>query len=234
MRLLILNPNTSLRVTASIEAVVRRFAHKDTEITVVQATSGPETIRNRYEELLSVPSALQVFREQIETHDGMLLACYGDHPILYAARELTSKPVVGIAEASMHMACLVGHRFSIITTNDAWIPLLWDAVHRYGLTSRCASIRALGLSGGEILQLSEQEVQQRMAEQAEQSLAQDDAEVICLGGAALAGFDQALTQQLQVPVLDGVVCGLKFLEGLVGYGLLTSKKRAYKTAFPLS
>jgi allantoin racemase len=234
MRLLILNPNTSPRVTGSIEAVVRRFAQRDTQLTVVQATSGPETIRNRYEELLSVPSALQVFKDQIEAHDGVLFACYGDHPIVYAARELTHKPVVGIAEASMHMACLVGHRFSIITTNDGWIPLLWDAVHRYGLTSRCASIRALGLSGGEILQLSEQEVQERMAKEAEQTLAQDGAEVICLGGAALAGFDQALTQRLQVPVLDGVVCGLKLLEGLVGYGVLTSKKRAYKTVFPAS
>ncbi len=229
MRLLIINPNTSAKVTSAVEAAARRYASPDTELTVVQATTGPETIRGRYEELLSAPATLSLLKENHDRHDGVLFACYGDHPILYAARELISKPVVGIAEASMHMACFLGHRFSIITTNSAWIPLLWDAVQRYGLVGRCASIRALGLSGGEILQLSVAEIQDHMAEQAEQALQQDGAEVICLGGAALAGFDHSLSERLQVPVLDGVVCGLKVLEGLVGYGLATSKWCAYRS-----
>ncbi|MEN9221162.1 MAG: aspartate/glutamate racemase family protein [Thermostichus sp. BF3_bins_97] len=227
MRLLIINPNTSDKVTRAVEAAARRYAHPETQLTIVQASAGPETIRCRYEELLSVPANLSLLAEHSAHHDGVLFACYGDHPILYAARELISKPVVGIAEASMHMACFLGHRFSIITTNAAWIPLLSDAAQRYGLAGRCASIRALGLSGGEILQLSQSEIQEQIAQQAEQALQQDGAEVICLGGAALTGFDQALSERLQVPVLDGVVCGLKVLEGLVGYGLSTSKWRAY-------
>ena len=49
-------------------------------------------------------------------------------------RELTERPVLGFAEASMHLACLLGRHFSIVTTNPEWEPLLMDAVHRYGLT----------------------------------------------------------------------------------------------------
>lgn len=227
MRILILNPNTSPHVTRSVDAVARRFAYPDTTLTVLQANSGPETIRNRYEELLSAPSTLNLLQEQIDQHEGVIFACYGDHPILYAARELTTKPIVGIAEASMHTACFLGHRFSIITTNPNWVPLLWDGVDRYGLRHRCASIRTLGLSGGELLLLSEQEVQQMIEEESLNALRQDGAEVICLGGAALSGFDRELTQRLQVPVLDGVVCALKILEGLICYGVTTSKWRAF-------
>jgi allantoin racemase len=43
----------------------------------------------------------------------------------------------------------------------------------------------------------------------------------------MAGMDKALQEKLGVPVLDGVVCALKLLEGLIGYGVTTSKKRAY-------
>jgi allantoin racemase len=40
-------------------------------------------------------------------------------------------------------------------------------------------------------------------------------------------MDKQLQEALEVPVLDGVVCALKLLEGLIGYGVSTSKKRAY-------
>ncbi len=229
MKILIINPNTSDAVTQSVNTVAQRFAYPDTVLTVRQACSGPETIRNRYEELLSVPAIFSCFEAEIHQHDGVIFACYGDHPIIYAARELTTKPVIGIAEASMHTACVLGHRFSVITTNASWVPLLWDGVDRYGLRNRCASIRTIGLSGGELLKLSEIEVQERMAKESLAALHNDGAEVICLGGAALAGFDQALTLKLQVPVLDGVVCALKMMEGLITYGVTTSKWRAFGT-----
>jgi allantoin racemase len=62
---------------------------------------------------------------------------------------------------------------------------------------------------------------------AEQAIAEDGAEVICLGCAGMAGLDKHLEKELGVPVLDGVVCALKLLEGFIGYGLTTSKHRAY-------
>ena len=45
----------------------------------------------------------------------------------------------------------------------------------------------------------------------------------------MAGLDKQLEETLGVPVIDGVVGALKLLEGLVGYGLRTSKRRAYAT-----
>ena len=62
---------------------------------------------------------------------------------------------------------------------------------------------------------------------AQGAIDQDDAEVICLGCAGMTGLDKRMERDLGVPVLDGVVCALKLLEGLVSYGVSTSKKRAY-------
>ena len=61
----------------------------------------------------------------------------------------------------------------------------------------------------------------------QKAITEDGAEVICLGCAGMTGLDKRLEKELNVPVLDGVVCALKFVEGLVGYGVKTSKKRAY-------
>jgi allantoin racemase len=41
-------------------------------------------------------------------------------------------PVVGMAEASLFIACTLGHRFSIIVGRRKWIPKMSDNVLLYG------------------------------------------------------------------------------------------------------
>ena len=73
-----------------------------------------------------------------------------------------------------------------------------------------------------------EETYQIIKSTAEKALAIDDAEIICLGCAGMTGMDKRLQEELNIPVLDGVICALKIAEGLVGYHLHTSKKRLYK------
>ena len=53
------------------------------------------------------------------------------------------------------------------------------------------------------------------------------AEVIVLGCAGMTGLDKRLQEKLKVPVLDGVVCALIIVMGLLKYGVSTSKIRRY-------
>jgi allantoin racemase len=162
----------------------------------------------------------------MERVDAIVIACYSDHPTVYALREITDKPVLGIAEASMYVACMLGYKFSVVTTNDEWGPLLWDAVKHYGLAERCASVRTTGMAVL-ALESGEQDTYALILEGAKKAIAEDGAEVICLGCAGMSGLDKRLEAALGVPVVDGVVAALKILEGLVGYGIRTSKRRAY-------
>ncbi len=54
------------------------------------------------------------------------------------------------------------------------------------------------------------------------------AEVIALGCAGLADMAKRLEARLKVPVLDGVVCGLIILSGMVRAGISTSKIGRYR------
>jgi len=64
---------------------------------------------------------------------------------------------------------------------------------------------------------------------ARQAIEKDGAEVICLGCAGMAGLDKQIEEVLGVPVIDGVIGALKLLEGMISYGLRTSKRLAYTT-----
>lgn len=228
MRILFINPNTSEEFTERIQKIAQQYALPSTEVVAMNPRSGPRSIESIYDELLSSAGTLELVIAELDNYDAFVIACYSDHPTVYAVREITDKPVLGIAEATMYIACMLGYKFSIVTTNDEWGPLLWDAVHHYGLTGRCASVRTTGMAVL-ALESGEQDTYSLILEGAKLAIDQDGAEVICLGCAGMAGMDKQLEAALGIPVIDGVVGALKLLEGLVGYGLRTSKRRAYAT-----
>ena len=228
MRLLMVNPNTSQSFTELIAKIADEYKNDSTIVVAKSPAEGPRSIESIYDELLSSQGTLKLVIDEMEDYDGFILACYSDHPVIYALREITNKPVLGIAEASMYMACMLGYKFSIVTTNDEWKPLLWDAVKHYGLESRCASVRTTGMA---VLALEEEgdKSYELIKGAAEKAINEDGAEVICLGCAGMAGLDKQLQADLQVPVIDGVVAAIKFLESCFDYGVSTSKKLAYAT-----
>jgi allantoin racemase len=227
MRILFINPNTTEEFTSKVERVARKYAAAGTEIIARNPASGPCSIEGIYDELLSCAPTLEVALSELEHVDGIVIACYSDHPTVYALREITDKPVIGIAEASMLMACMLGYQFSVVTTNEEWVPLLWDAVRHYGLTDRCASVRSTGLQVLELESKSDAEINALMLSVSKKALDEDNAEVICLGCAGMSGLDKEMEPKLDVPVIDGVVAALKLLEGAAAYGVKTSKRRAY-------
>lgn len=227
MRILLINPNTTAEFTARIASGAQKVASPGTEIIALQPASGPRSIECVYDELLSAQGTLELAIAEQVGFDAIAIACYSDHPVIQALREITDKPVLGIAEASMYMACMIGRQFSVVTTNREWIPLLWDAVRHYGLESRCASVRAVDLPVLALHVGNEDQVYQMILQEAREAIVRDGAESICLGCAGMAGLDKQLEKEILVPVLDGVTCAVKLLEALVGCGLTTSKQRTY-------
>jgi allantoin racemase len=230
MRILVINPNTSEEMTRDIDREARQYARADTEIETVCPSWGPRSIEGHYEEELAAVAMLEVVKDRAAEFDGVVIACYGD-PGLAAAREVSPVPVVGIAEASMLLACTVAHSFSIVTVLPRVKPLLANTVRLHGLEARCASIRTTPLSvldcerdpeaaGREIVKASRLAVEE------------DGAEAICLGCAGMGPLDKTVEAQVGVPVLDGVACAVKLVEGLLDYGLTTSRVAAYKEPEP--
>jgi allantoin racemase len=230
MRFLVVNPNTTDEMTADIGEQARRYARADVEIDETSPLWGPRSIEGHYEDYLAAAATIELIKERAPSYDGVIIACYGD-PGLYAAREISPVPVVGIAEASMLMACTVAHKFSIVTVLPRVLPLLEDLVRHQGLESRCASIRATPLSVLDI-ERDPSSAEREIVKESRAAVAEDGAEAILLGCAGMGPLDKAVGPQVDVPVLDGVACAVKLLEGLVDYGLTTSRVAAFKEPEP--
>lgn len=212
-RLLIINPNISERVTALIEQEARRSAGPHTTITGLTAPFGFEYIETRFEAMVGAYAAAQVAAQHYVGHDAVIVAAFGD-PGLLALREVLPVPVTGLTEAALLAACSLGQRFSIIAISQRITAWYRECVHANGLSDRLASIRCLDRPLHDVASI-QQDHRDRMLSLAERAVRDDGADVIVLAGAPLAGLARQLSDQLPLPVVDGVSAAVRLAESLV-------------------
>ncbi len=228
MRLLVVNPNTSREMTDTIAVAAHAAAGPGVEVDVVCPDQGPESIEGRFDEVVSAYWTVERVMRVADIYDGFVVACYGPHAAIGALREATTKPTLGIMEASILHALPLGGRFSIVTTSPRWQPLLEEGVRLLGVESRCASIRSSGLAVLDLERRPADEVRERLSGEARHAVEEDGAEVICLGCAGMAGLEEAVKSATGVPVVDGVQAAVTLVQGLVASGLRTSKRNLYR------
>ena len=214
MRILIINPNSSEKMTQAIQKAADLFSDEAYEAVCRRTSGAPEFIETYEDMLKAAPGMIQLIRNGEKEFDGFIIACHCD-PNLDAMKEITKKPVVGIGEASMKMATMLGHRFAVVSTCSHSIPNKEVLIRRYHLQN-AGSVKAPrdDMSGcGD---------EEKTLEAARMAIEEDHAEVIVLGCAGMAGLDKRIQKELHVPVLDGVVCALIIVTGLIRYGVSTS------------
>lgn len=230
MRILIVNVNTTETMTKTIGESARAVAAPGTEIVELTPFVGADSVEGNVESYLAAVAVMDRVLAYEGEYDAVVQAGFGEHG-REGLQELLDVPVVDITDAAAHLACLLGHRYSVVTTLDRTVPLIEDRLLLGGLASRCASVRASGLSVLE-LEESEEAAVAAIVEQARRAIAEDRAEVIVLGCGGMAGLDEAVRAATGAPVIDGVTAAVKLAESLVGLGLSTSKVRTYAPARP--
>ncbi|MFC1978408.1 aspartate/glutamate racemase family protein [Chloroflexota bacterium] len=218
MRILVINPNSSMDMTRGIDDSAREYASASTEIQTVSSTGGPLAIEC-LADAESVKGQITGYVHQAneENYDAVIMACYGQS-LQKAAKEISKIPVYGIAEPQLYMACLLGSQFSVIGLKKNSDTVMRERLESLGLISRCASVRTIGVSIMECV-VNRKSTYTALMREARLAVAEDGAEVICLGCAGLAGLDKPMQKELGVSVLDGVVCAVKMCEAVFEYRL---------------
>lgn len=199
---------------------------RDTSIRVVNTLHGPESIECNYDVAFAELFAVQqAERAQEEGADGVVLYCFGD-PGLRAAKERLSIPVVGLGEAGMHLASLVGSRFAIVAIGPSRAISLSHIdcnVKAYGLAEKCVVIRCVEMPVLE-LAMDKAELLDRVGAVAEAAVCDNGADAVVLGCGSALGISDELERRLQVPVIVPGRAALKLCEALIDLGIRQSRQ----------
>ena len=205
--------------------VLRRIVDKvkdvNTSVEIHGITKiGGVTDQYRYLEYLETGEVLEnVQRAQDEGFDAFLIGNIAD-PGIRECREIASIPVLGLCESAMHLACMMGANFSLVTLNEKFTARIVENVDRAGLRSRLNGVARLKMD--RILDLKEgftnPQARQQIIEEflkCAGTLVEGGAEVVIpAGGVAMALLADAEVNNAGkgTPILNGITSLVKMGE----------------------
>lgn len=195
----------------------------------VNIASGPVSIESAFDDALCAAGVVAcVVQAEADGADAVIIDCFGD-PALRAAREAVAIPVIGPGETCMHVAALLGQRFSVVTVLDSVVPILEEHARLYGVLDRLASVRVVQTPvrdlGDDIDGLIA-----RLTDEADRAVREDRAHAVILGCTGFLGVSAALKvnlrrRGLEVPVINplrtSVMMALLMLQLELGHSPLT-------------
>ncbi|TFK40043.1 Asp/Glu/hydantoin racemase [Crucibulum laeve] len=222
--LLIINPNSTQSVTEGLKEALGPITPPGTTLTFYTAPSNaPPSINDATTGVLTAAACIEDIEAKglINQFDGFLVCCFSDHPLVHILREKTAKPAIGILEAAIVQALLIGKRFGIVTTGTGYKYIHYTEVRNFlGATSeRFAGLIATGLGVVELREGDREHVKKKVKEGSAKIVAAG-ADVILLGCAAMAGMEELVQQGVveagfePVRIVDGAKAGVEIIAGL--------------------
>ena len=199
-RILVINPNSTAAVTHGIDQALEplRMAGSP-QFECVTLAEGPPGIQTQQHVDGVIGPLSRIIAQRQRDCDAFVIACYSD-PGLHSAREVTAKPVLGIAECGVLTALTLGQRFGVIAILPSSIARHLRYLGAMGLTDRLAAELAVGLQVTELADTTR--TRQRMIDTGRRLVADHGADVIIMGCAGMAQYRKPLEDSLGVPVVE--------------------------------
>ena len=199
-RILVINPNSSAAVTWSIdEAMAPLRMAGGPEIACTTLAEGPPGIESQTDADGVIVPLCRVIRDQETACAAFVIACFSD-PGLFSAREVTGKPVLGIAECGILTALTLGHRFGVISILARSVPRHLRYIAAMGLGQRLAADLPIGLGVTELR--DEHRTLRRMIDVGRSLRDGHGADVLVMGCAGMARYRAKLEAALRLPVVE--------------------------------
>jgi allantoin racemase len=205
MKILIINPNSDIETNRIMQKKANSFVNGTYEVECVNVKNAPKLVSSYEDYAKATPEMIDIVRNSGDKYDAFIVACHSD-PNLDVLREITDKPVVGIAEASMKFASMQGNSFAVISPSKKSISKKFALARKY----HCNDLL-------KIIKVSKSDNEDDLLEASRMAVEEGNVDVIVLGCANYAGADKYIEKQLGIPVLDGVACALIMASGLAAY-----------------
>ena len=125
-----------------LAAYLGEIAAPGVEYTVWDLTPPDRDLHRVSEFRCSVDVVRNAVRAEQEGFDAFAIGHFQDSG-LWEARSAVDIPVLGLGEASMLWACMLGGKSGLVTIDPVFIPYHEEQIRRYGLGQRVTSVAAI-------------------------------------------------------------------------------------------
>ncbi len=218
--------STTIRICATIphaeglkrwgyahEEMIAEIARGGLEVVMVDLPDAPVTaVETRHDaDIVAAAHTQAALRAEAEGFDAVAMGCLAE-PGVAAAREMLRIPVIGEAQAAMHMAALVARRFSFVGPGGRDVTEDYDLARQYGFSRHLVSVKGVAATSPSFA-FEEEGLAELMIRGARQAIEEDEAQAI-IGYGSLKVL-RAMRKALPVPVINPVTAGILLAETIV-------------------
>jgi len=199
-KILVINPNSNEEVTRATDEALNPLRTADAPyIECVTIHEGPRGIECQRDVDAATPHVTRLIEREKSDADAFVIACYSD-PGLRSAREVTNKPIFGIAESGISTAIMLGGQIGVISILADAVERHWVYAESLGLKSRIIADVPVNLTVAELA--NENIVTAQMLDAGHSLCDRFKVNVILLGCAGMARYRRVLEVELKIPVID--------------------------------
>jgi allantoin racemase len=214
--MLVINPNSTEAVTRAIDAACEPLRISGgPAIECITLAEGPPGIETQRHVDTVIAPLVNIVSKREEAYQAFVIACFSD-PGLHSVREITCKPVLGIAECGILTALTLGHKFGVIAILQQSVARHLRYIAAMGVKDRLAAELPLGLGVTELA--NEGRTFERMVETGVKLRDVHGADVIVMGCAGMAQYRDRLQDALRMPVVEPTQAAVAMASGRVRLG----------------
>ena len=198
--ILVINPNSTAAVTRAIDDACEPLRIPGgPAVECVTLEEGPPGIETQQHVDGVVDPLIRMVAGRERYHAAFVIACYSD-PGIHSLREVTRKPVLGIAESGILTALTLGQKFGVIAILRKSIARHLRYIGALGVADRLAAELPVELGVTELADA--RKTFGRLVETGTALRDAHGADVVVLGCAGMASYRKPLQDAIGIPVVE--------------------------------
>ena len=206
----IINPNATAKSNEKLKNCALKIIDPNSNIYISQ-----ENLENDYFSHHLETTNVSSLIKQIENNnssDAFIIASYEDIGV-ETIRKVTSKPVIGIGEASFYTANIIANKFSVITNISQSHEALKNNLIKYDMDHKCVSLKSIEVPILDMETMSKSNLK-KLENEIERTISEDEPEAIIITSAGILELSKDLGEKFNFPFIEGITAATALIENL--------------------
>ena len=153
--------------------------------------------------------------------DAFIVASYEDIGV-ETIRKITSKPILGIGEASFYTANIIANRFSIITNISQTHEAIKNNLVKYDMDHKCVSLKSIEVPILDMETMSKANIR-KLEYEIQRTITEERPEAIIITSAGISDLTKTLSDKYGLAFIEGITAATAMIENLIKLNLKIKK-----------
>ena len=215
----IINPYASAISNEKIKNCALKVTDKHTSI-VINKQNYQEDYFDLHSETINISKLLKVV-EKNNSSDAFIIISFEDIGV-DTIRKITSKPIIGIGEASFYTANIIANKFSVITNLSNSHEAIKNNLMKYDMDHKCVSIKSIEVPVLDMDTMSKSNLI-KLDNEIQRTIMEDDPEAIIITSPSIFDLSKNLSNKFNIPIIEGVTAATALMENFAKLNLQIRK-----------